>query len=241
MDWNANKCPANFCHAFKMLQGHQSINCKHAPFLVHRQPPVTQMSSLGLWFMEADLQAASSCSNLRLDVFLPCTSSQLSWRPACRVDAIGTSIQTEPMPGAAGHFTGYRQDQAQVPSATSLLPASPFCAIPTQGVSRKICSLFPRSDGSYYFFHLLWASSTQKTNSYFLDAIHISFPSLTEAQTANQKRILSPFSIAIRTYSPHGHSEDQISKLITFSTGTMKKKITYLIQEQESSYQPYSK
>lgn len=43
---------------------------------------VTQMSSLGLRFMEADLQAASSCSNPRLDVFLPCTSSHsCPWGP----------------------------------------------------------------------------------------------------------------------------------------------------------------
>lgn len=50
-------------------------------------------------------------------------------------------ISNEPMPVAAGHFTGYTQNEAQAPCATALLPAgqpSLRCSHP-----RSLCSLFP--------------------------------------------------------------------------------------------------
>lgn len=139
MNWDTNNnCPTHFCHAFQVLLGHQSIHWKHAPCLLHARPPVTQMSALCLWFMEADLQAASSCSNPCLDECHPRPPVwlQLSLRPAYPGDAGSTSSQTEPVQGVAGGFTSYIQNEAQ---ALSPLPHS-SCPIP-------LPCLHPKSHG----------------------------------------------------------------------------------------------
>lgn len=219
MDWNANKCLANFCHAFKVLRGHPSINWQHAPFLVHRQPPVPQMSSLGLRFMEADRQAASSCSNPRLDVFLPCTSSDsCPWGPLTQwmLQAHHVRRSQRQELQVTSQVTHRMRHKPPVPLPSCLL-ASPLCAVPTQGVSAPC---FLRNDGSHYVSICCERLTPRELIPLsYMQFTYISLP--WQAQMSHQKRILSPFSMAIRRYGPHRHSEDQISKLITFSKGTI--------------------
>lgn len=99
----------------------------------------------------------------------------------------------------------------------SCLLASPLCAVPTQGVSAPC---FLRNDGSHYVSICCERLTPRELIPLsYMQFTYISLP--WQAQMSHQKRILSPFSMAIRRYGPHRHSEDQISKLITFSKGTI--------------------
>lgn len=213
MDWDANNCPTNFCHAFKVLWGHQSINWKHAPFLLHVWPPVTQMNSPCLWFMEADLQAASSCSNPCLGVSLPCTSSsttpisqQLSLRPAYPVDAASTSSQTEPEQEGtvASHRTRHKPLH---PLPHPSCKPSLCCPHPKKPAWR-LAPCFLGSSG-FYYFSICCEHLTSR------EVIHISYMQFIyiflswQSQTSNHKGILSTFSMAIRRYSFQRYSEDK--------------------------------
>lgn len=140
-DWNANKCLAHFCHALKVLRGHPSTNWQHAPLLVHRQPPSHR------WVLWA-------CDSWRLISRQPAAVQIHAWMfssPAPPATVVLEAplpngcykhiISNEPRPVAAGHFTGYTQNEAQAPCATALLPAgqpSLRCSHP-----RSLCSLFP--------------------------------------------------------------------------------------------------
>lgn len=138
MDWDSNNYPTNFCHAFKELWGHQSID---APFLLHVRPPAAQMSSLCLWLMEADIQAASSCSNPCLDVLLPCTSSSSSTvvlvtrlPSGCCKRVISNSASAR---SCRSHHRLHTKQGTSSFTLCLIPPVSPLCFVPTHRVTVK--------------------------------------------------------------------------------------------------------
>lgn len=151
-------------------------------------------------------------------------SQSLNRCPGAGLSAVG-AVRTPSQPSQRKELqvcTGHSREGDQAlppPPRPSLLQPSLHCPHPKGQPETR--SLLPGKYWVLLLFHLLWVSNIQRPNSYFLHAIHIHFPSLTESQTSNSKRMRSTFSMATRRCSSQGYPEDQISKLITFLKGTI--------------------
>lgn len=163
MNWDTNNCPTHFCHAFHVLLAIRVLTENMLPsfFMLGLQ---SQMSTLCLWFVEAHLQAASSCSNPCLEGCHPLTSPYLA-PPAPVVleapypaDAGSTSSQTEPEELQVASQVIYRTRHKLFTSAPFLLQA--LCPVPTQKVMAKICS--PLGSNGFYDFSICCECLTPK-------------------------------------------------------------------------------
>lgn len=149
------------------------------PSLSTAGPPDPHLSSLRLWFLEAELQAASSCSSPCPDASVPAPLAPPS-QPLNRCPwgqptqwMLKHTISTEPAQGAVSQET-----QALPPSPTSLPSCKPslLCPHPRKPAWRP-APCFLGSNGFYYLSICCEnLTSRELTLISYMQFIHISLP-----------------------------------------------------------------